>query len=76
MTPSSNRVTKRTPNKTAKHTSNRTAKRTAMKTSLQTDKAVYFWRETDPDFGFLSQWYYCPFRDPEDPSIVYPTAEQ
>lgn len=68
MPPRANKVTKRTPKKMAN--------RVATKTSLKTDKAVYFWRETDPDFGFLSQWYYCPFRDPEDPSIVYPTAEQ
>ncbi|PNS20780.1 hypothetical protein CAC42_2711 [Sphaceloma murrayae] len=23
---------------------------------------VYFWRETEPDFGYLSQWYECPFQ--------------
>lgn len=45
------------------------------KSSLVTDTAVYFWRETDADYGFLSQWYYCPFTDPEDDSIVYFTAE-
>ncbi|KAL2757731.1 hypothetical protein ACRALDRAFT_1068247 [Sodiomyces alcalophilus JCM 7366] len=36
---------------------------------------VYFWRETDPTTGWLSQWYYCPFRDDEDPNKVYFTAE-
>jgi hypothetical protein len=37
---------------------------------------VYFWRETDPWTGYLSQWYGCAFTDDTDPSIVYPTAEQ
>jgi len=46
------------------------------KSSLVTDRSVFFWRETDADYGFLSQWYYCPFTDPDDESIVYPTAEQ
>ncbi|MBE3042419.1 hypothetical protein IMZ48_07535 [Candidatus Bathyarchaeota archaeon] len=68
MSPQASKVTKTTPEKPAKRSSG--------KTSLQTDEAVYFWREVDPDFGFLSQWYHCPFTDPEDPSIVYPTAEQ
>lgn len=68
MPPRSNRVTKPAPKKPAK--------RGPSKTSHQTDEAVYFWREVDPDFGFLSQWYHCPFTDPKDPSIIYPTAEQ
>lgn len=51
-------------------------KRSSANTSLQTDTAVYFWREVDPDFGFMSQWYYCPFTDPVDKSIIYYTAEQ
>lgn len=63
-------------NRIAKPAPKKTAKRPQGKTSLQTDDAVYFWREVDPDFGFLSQWYHCPFTDPKDPSIVYPTAEQ
>ncbi|SPO04019.1 uncharacterized protein DNG_06702 [Cephalotrichum gorgonifer] len=45
------------------------------RTSLQTETGVYFWRDVDPDFGFLSQWYYCPFTDPKDSSIIYHTAE-
>ena len=63
-------------NKVTKRSAKKPAKRTGGKSSLQTDEAVYFWREVDPDFGFLSQWYYCPFTDPKDPSVVYPTAEQ
>lgn len=63
-------------NKATKRPSKKPARRTTAKTSLQTDTAVYFWRESDPNFGFLSQWYYCPFADPKDPSIVYATAEQ
>jgi hypothetical protein len=37
---------------------------------------VYFWREYDPEVGYLSQWYYCPFRDDKDERIMYKTAEQ
>jgi hypothetical protein len=37
---------------------------------------VYFWRETEPSTGYLSQWYPCAFTDDTDPSIIYPTAEQ
>lgn len=37
---------------------------------------VYFWRETDPMVGYLSQWYYCPFKDDKDPQKTYKTAEQ
>ncbi|KAF4453953.1 hypothetical protein F53441_3478 [Fusarium austroafricanum] len=36
---------------------------------------VYFWRESDPETGYLSQWYYCPFRDDEDEKKTYKTAE-
>ncbi|KAK4153377.1 hypothetical protein C8A00DRAFT_43669 [Chaetomidium leptoderma] len=36
---------------------------------------VYFWRETDPSVGYLSQWYPCAFTDDTNPSIIYPTAE-
>ncbi|TQS32440.1 hypothetical protein Golomagni_07242 [Golovinomyces magnicellulatus] len=38
-------------------------------------KAIYFWRESDNKTGWLSQWYYCPFTDDEDPNIIYDTAE-
>ncbi|KAF4344138.1 hypothetical protein FBEOM_1927 [Fusarium beomiforme] len=36
---------------------------------------VYFWRETDPATGYLSQWYYCPFKDDGDEHKTYKTAE-
>ncbi|KAL2131566.1 hypothetical protein VTI74DRAFT_4890 [Chaetomium olivicolor] len=36
---------------------------------------VYFWRDSEPEGGYLSQWYPCAFSDDADPSIVYPTAE-
>lgn len=39
-------------------------------------EGVYFWRESDPELGWLSQWYYCPFRDDDEPERIYPTAEQ
>ncbi len=37
---------------------------------------VYFWRESEPLGGYLSQWYPCAFIDDADPTIIYPTAEQ
>jgi hypothetical protein len=36
---------------------------------------VYFWRETDSETGYLSQWFACPFRDPQDGTKIYKTAE-
>ncbi|KAH7131420.1 hypothetical protein B0J13DRAFT_562564 [Dactylonectria estremocensis] len=36
---------------------------------------LYFWRETDSETGWLSQWYDCPFKDDEDPKKTYKTAE-
>ncbi|KAF3352626.1 13 kDa ribonucleoprotein-associated protein [Verticillium dahliae VDG1] len=36
---------------------------------------VYFWRETDPASGFLSQWAPSPFPHPANPSLVFRTAE-
>ncbi|KAI5462888.1 hypothetical protein BGZ63DRAFT_452389 [Mariannaea sp. PMI_226] len=36
---------------------------------------LYFWRETDSETGWLSQWYYCPFKDDKDPKKTYKTAE-
>ena len=40
------------------------------------EDAIYFWRETDPENGYLSQWYDCPFRDKDAPNKIYKTAEQ
>jgi hypothetical protein len=40
------------------------------------EDAILFWRETDGTYGYLSQWYYCPFKDKDDPSKIYETAEQ
>ncbi|KAF5018707.1 hypothetical protein F66182_9321 [Fusarium sp. NRRL 66182] len=36
---------------------------------------VYFWHETDPDLGYLSQLYHYPFRDDKDEKTIYKTAE-
>lgn len=36
---------------------------------------VYFWRETEDPYGWMSQWYAYPMRDGSDSTIVYPTAE-
>ena len=45
----------------------------------QTRAPLYFWHETEPEAGFLSQWWSgCPFGDPQDPSSPakrYATAE-
>jgi hypothetical protein len=73
--------------KTQQHRVTKRAKTT--KTKLPTPEAlpstldspsspspVYFWRETEPLTGYLSQWYPCAFTDDTDPSIVYQTAEQ
>ncbi|PTB65604.1 DUF1768-domain-containing protein [Trichoderma citrinoviride] len=46
-----------------------------MAESSEISEPIYFWRETDPQTGYLSQWYYCPFRDDKDPNIIYETAE-
>jgi len=35
---------------------------------------IFFWRETEPKTGWLSQWYFCDFTDPD--GVVYHTAEQ
>ena len=37
---------------------------------------IYFWRETDGQWGYMSQWYHCPFQEDEGPSKTYKTAEQ
>jgi hypothetical protein len=39
------------------------------------DGPVYFWREYDSQWSFLSQWYDSPFQA-EDKGITYVTAEQ
>jgi len=44
-------------------------------TAVPDEGPVYFWRETHPATGYLSQWYACPFHDPKDPSKIYRTAE-
>lgn len=40
---------------------------------------IFFWRETEPDHGFLCQWFSAPFEAEATPGdgnrIYYPTAE-
>ncbi|KAJ9157501.1 hypothetical protein NKR23_g611 [Pleurostoma richardsiae] len=36
---------------------------------------LFFWRESHPETGYLSQWWPCAFRDAADPSKTYKTAE-
>jgi predicted NAD-dependent protein-ADP-ribosyltransferase YbiA (DUF1768 family) len=42
----------------------------------KTSEPVYFWRETAPETGYLSQWYESAFYDDKKPSQKYKTAEQ
>ncbi|KAB5580863.1 hypothetical protein GE09DRAFT_1168172 [Coniochaeta sp. 2T2.1] len=35
---------------------------------------IYFWKETDPRYGYLCQWYHCPFKD-DGESKTYKSAE-
>jgi len=62
-------------------TKSRRGKKTASKPQAQETQpadarpssALYFWRETDPKTGWLSQWYPCAFTDND--GVVYKTAE-
>lgn len=47
-----------------------------MHTQEELKNAVYFWKEGNKSLGWLSQWYYCPFKDDKDDKIVYQSAEQ
>ncbi len=47
---------------------------TAGTSSCINAEGVYFWRETEPETGYLSQWYPCAFTD--ESGTVYKTAEQ
>ncbi|PON27631.1 hypothetical protein TGAM01_v203398 [Trichoderma gamsii] len=46
-----------------------------MPKSVNQSQPIYFWRESDSHTGWLSQWYYFPFKDDKDPEVVYDTAE-
>ncbi|KAK3903055.1 hypothetical protein C8A05DRAFT_33222 [Staphylotrichum tortipilum] len=52
-----------------------TPNRADANSSSSSSSPVYFWRDSDPLTGYLSQWYPCAFSDDADPSIIYPTAE-
>ncbi|GFP55931.1 N-glycosidase R617 [Trichoderma asperellum] len=45
------------------------------KSSATQSQPIYFWRESDSHTGWLSQWYYCPFKDDKNPEVIYETAE-
>ncbi|KAM0330210.1 hypothetical protein ACHAQA_004384 [Verticillium albo-atrum] len=49
--------------------------KTPKASSTVPSEPVYFWRETDPVHGFLSQWAPSPFPHPTDPSRFFRTAE-
>jgi predicted NAD-dependent protein-ADP-ribosyltransferase YbiA (DUF1768 family) len=36
---------------------------------------IYFWRPQETATGYLSQWFNLPFRDKNDETKIYPTAE-
>ncbi|KAL8690439.1 MAG: hypothetical protein Q9218_004113 [Villophora microphyllina] len=38
--------------------------------------SIFFWRETDKDYGFLCQWYLAPFKSDQHPGITFNCAEQ
>lgn len=43
-----------------------------MASEISNDKPIYFWRETEVPYGFLSQWYESPF---EVDGVTYQTPE-
>lgn len=47
---------------------------------LQNKYPVFFWRETEQPYGFLSQWFHAPFTAPgfeiDSPPIYFQNAEQ
>lgn len=38
------------------------------------EATIFFWRDSDPKTGWLSQWYQCAFED--DKGNVFASAEQ
>jgi predicted NAD-dependent protein-ADP-ribosyltransferase YbiA (DUF1768 family) len=59
--------TKATPASTSTRTTSHTSN------TNPSPSTFYFWRHTDPEKGWLSQWYECEFTDPD--GIVYKSAE-
>ncbi|CAM1507423.1 Fc.00g070640.m01.CDS01 [Cosmosporella sp. VM-42] len=55
----------------------KTASKPVKKMSVEDtgDGPIYFWRETDGQWGYMSQWYQCPFQEDEGPAKTYKTAE-
>jgi len=78
--PRKSKVTKTQQSKKPNHKGAASKLQAAMANSTTEGSAdnngVYFWRETDPEHGYLSQWYDCPFRDKDAPNKIYKTAEQ
>lgn len=68
--------TKKPVRKTVKKATVKKPRAKAMAYKDDDEGPVYFWKETDPMVGYLSQWYYCPFKDDKDPQKTYKTAEQ
>ena len=59
----------------AQHTSAQSSATSASDAAdTPSSRPVYFWRETEPETGYLSQWYPCAFTDEE--GTVYKSAEQ
>ncbi|PVH87398.1 DUF1768-domain-containing protein [Cadophora sp. DSE1049] len=48
---------------------------TAPSVSTEEDSAIYFWREYESPYSYLSQWYPSPFTVPST-GVTYTTAEQ
>lgn len=67
---------RKTPSTTTTRSNKRAAVMPKTPSSLALDRGpIYFWRETEEPYGWMSQWYEYAMRDESDSSIVYPTAE-
>lgn len=76
MSTKSNTKKRKTPSTNSSRSNKRAAvmPRTTSSSSLD-GGPIYFWRETEQPYGWMSQWYAYEMRDGSDSTIVYPTAE-
>ncbi|KAL1875410.1 hypothetical protein Daus18300_003149 [Diaporthe australafricana] len=71
---------RKTPSTDSSTDSSRSNKRPAVtaetaRSSSPDDGPIYFWRETEEPYGWMSQWYAYQMEEGSDGVIVYPTAE-
>ncbi|KAI7778698.1 hypothetical protein LA080_001845 [Diaporthe eres] len=75
-TKSNNTKKRKTPSTNSSRSNKRAAVMPRMTSSSSLDGGpIYFWRETEEPYGWMSQWYAYEMRDGSDSTIVYPTAE-